>query len=499
MNLIKRIAGDTAIYGLSTVVGRLLNYLLVPIHTYSTIISTGAYGDTGVLYSWVALLMVVLTYGFETSFFRFASNSNHKTKVYGTAMFSYIITSSIFFVVVFFNAENISALLKIPEHPNYVKWFAAILLFDVLASIPFANLRLEGKAMKFATLKSVNICVNVFFNIFFLIVCPFFISKEIATEFISKIYNPDVGIGYIFIANLLASAVALLLLLPQILKHKIKFDSSTFNKMWKYAWPLLLVGIAAMVNEVLDRILLQYYLPGSDEEVKTQIGIYNACYKLAILIALFTQAYRMAVEPMFFKLSDKCNSKKDYAQMMHLYLLVAGFALLVVVFFLDVFQYFIGEAFRVGLNVVPILLFAYLFLGLYYNLSVWYKVTDKTKFAIIMSFAGAFVTVVLNILLIPKIGYLGSAWATFAAFLVMTILSYLFSNAHYKIPYKLPQILTLLVLLVAFTRINYVLNFDGFVNYSFKVFLLLIYLFVAKQLLFKELQLKDFKNGISNS
>jgi len=303
------------------------------------------------------------------------------------------ISTFIFLVGFLLFQQPLAEFIQYPDKPQYIVWFAFIVTFDILVAIPFARLRLESKAIQFAGIKIINILINIGLNVFFLWLCPYLIKNEIATELLQKIYNPEIGIGYVFIANLVASAVTFFILLPTYFKQK--FDYTLWKKMFRYAAPLLLVGIAAMINELIDRILLKFCLSGSPEYIDGQIGIYGACYKLSILMTLFTQAYRMAVEPFFFSAAKQLEAKTKYAQLMHYFVAFGGLIFIGVTFFIDIFKYFISdESYWEGLDVVPILLMANLLLGIYFNLSVWYKLTDKTEYAAIISVIGAVITLV---------------------------------------------------------------------------------------------------------
>jgi len=495
MSLLKKIAGETAVYGLSSVVGRLLNYLLVPLHT--AVFLPEEYGVYNYLYAYVGFLMVSLTYGFETAFFRFTQEDNLKKATFSTASVSLFVSTFIFLVGFLLFQQPLADLIQYPNKPQYIVWFAFIVAFDVLVAIPFARLRLESKAIQFAGIKIINILINIGLNVFFLWLCPYLIKNEIATEFLQKIYNPEIGIGYVFIANLVASAVTFFILLPTYFKQKLQFNYILWKKMFRYAAPLLLVGIAAMINELIDRILLKFCLNGSPEYIDGQIGIYGACYKLSILMTLFTQAYKMAVEPFFFSASKKQEAKTQYAQLMHYFVAFGGLIFIGVTFFIDIFKYFIqDESYWVGLDVVPILLMANLFLGIYFNLSVWYKLTDKTEYAAIISIIGAIITLVLNFTLIPIIGFYGSAWATLIVYFLMSVMSYFWGRKHYPVPYgllKMGIILSLSILLF-FVDFYALQMMQSNMKYVFKIGFLLVYLIVSGMLFFRA-HLGFFKPG----
>ena len=433
MSLLKKLVGQTAIYGLSSIVGRLLNFLLVPL--YTGIFAPEEYGVLSELMVVVAFAMVVLTYGFETAFFHFTNKENDSEKVLSTGFIS-LLTSSILFLFIASNhSQNIANLLHVPEHPNFVNWLVWILVLDVLTTLPFAKLRVCDRAWRFAFIRLTNITVNIGLNLFFYLLCPYLLKQEIALEIINGIYDPNVGIGYIFVSNLIASSVMLILLSPEIFKLKFSFDFQIWKKMIKYGFPLLIGGLAYVTNEMVDRLLLEYLLPA--DTATAQVGIYSACYKVAIFMSLFIQAFRYGAEPFFFAQAQKKDAKEQYEIVMRYFIAFTAFIFLSINVFIDIIKHFIqDEAYHAGLDVVPILLLANLFLGMYYNLSVWYKVSEKTRFGAYLSVAGAAITIGLNILLIPTMSYMGSAWATLICYASMCVMSYVFSRRHYPISYN---------------------------------------------------------------
>lgn len=438
MGLLKNLVGQTAIYGLSSIVGRLLNFLLVPL--YTGIFAPEEYGVLSELMAVVAFAMVVLTYGFETAFFHYTNKEEDAEKVLSTGFISLLVTSLLFLVFSSCYSQAIANLLHVPEYPNFIQWLLWILVLDVLTTLPFAKLRVDHRAWRFASIRLVNIAVNTGLNLFFYLLCPYFLKQGIALGFVESIYDPTIGIGYIFISNLIASAIMLLLLTPEIFRLKISFDFAIWKKMGKYGFPLLIGGLAYVTNEMADRLLLERLLP---EDIATaQVGIYSACYKIAIFMTLFIQAFRYGAEPFFFAQAQKTDAKEKYATVMRYFIAFTAFIFLGINVFIDVIKNFIrDEAYHEGLDVVPILLLANLFLGMYYNLSVWYKVSEKTRFGAYLSVAGALITVVLNILLIPIMSYVGSAWATLICYASMCVMSYLFSRRHYPISYEWKYIL----------------------------------------------------------
>ena len=433
MSIIKKLVSQTAIYGLSSVIGRLLNFLLVPL--YTGIFAPEEYGVLSELMVVVAFAMVVLTYGFETAFFHFTNKENDSEKVLSTGFIS-LLTSSILFLFIASNhSQNIANLLHVPEHPNFINWLVWILVLDVLTTLPFAKLRVCDRAWRFAFIRLTNITVNIGLNLFFYLLCPYLLKQEIALEIINGIYDSNVGIGYIFISNLIASSVMLILLSPEIFKLKFSFDFQIWKKMIKYGFPLLIGGLAYVTNEMVDRLLLEYLLPA--DTATAQVGIYSACYKVAIFMSLFIQAFRYGAEPFFFAQAQKKDAKEQYEIVMRYFIAFTAFIFLSINLFIDIIKHFIqDEAYHAGLDVVPILLLANLFLGMYYNLSVWYKVSEKTRFGAYLSVAGAAITIGLNTLLIPTMSYMGSAWATLICYASMCVMSYVFSRRHYPISYN---------------------------------------------------------------
>ncbi|MBW6491462.1 MAG: polysaccharide biosynthesis C-terminal domain-containing protein [Lentimicrobium sp.] len=437
MNPLRKLAGQTAIYGLPTIVGRLLNYLLVPLYTREFL--TAEYGIVTEMYAYVAFLFVILSYGMETAFFRFTSQDNKKGNVFGTSVLALILTSTVFTITGFVFTGDISNFMGYPNNPEYIRWFILILATDAISSIPYANLRFENKPLRFAFIKIINISANIGFNLFFILLCPFLIANypgSALTEIIQKIYNPEIGVGYIFISNLIASILSFLLLIPDILKTKLKFDFSLFRRMLAYAWPLLIFGLAGIVNETFDRIILKHLLPESSDPM-SQLGIYGACYKVSILMTLFIQTYRYAAEPFFFDQAKHVDAKQTYARLMHIFIIICLLIFLGIMLFEDLFILFIGPEFREGRGVIPILLLANLFLGVFYNLSVWFKLTDNTRIGALISVAGAIITLILNFLLIPIMGYMGAAWATLVCYASMMVMSYLIGQKYFPVKYNL--------------------------------------------------------------
>lgn len=453
MNPLKKLAGQTAIYGLSSIVGRLLNYLLVPL--YTRYFTTAEYGEVTTLYAYVAFLVVVLTYGMETAFFRFSQREIDKQSVYSTTLISLLISSTVFVGLMLLNAESVAVALNFDGHPEYIQWFALIVGLDAISSISFAKLREQNKAVRFAVIRLLNIFINIGLNLFFIIYCPYAIKNNLpSAEFVQSIYSDSIGIGYIFIANLVASITTILLLLPEMLSSSWQFNPKLWKKMMVFALPLMLAGLAGITNETIDRILLSHLLPQSI--AASEVGIYGAYYKLSIIMTLFIQTFRFAAEPFFFAQEKERNAKKVYADVMKFFTIITAVIFLGVMIYYDLVQQFIGAEFHDarGLVIVPVLLLANLFLGIYYNLAIWFKLTEKTKFGAYLAIFGAVITLALNFALIPVLGFEGSAWATLICYFSMALVSYLLGRKHYPIPYDLKRIgayLGLTLLLFAFS------------------------------------------------
>ncbi len=439
MNPLKKLAGQTAIYGLPSIVLRIVGYFLTPL--YTRVLDEGNYGSVVYMYSLVAFFNVILTYGLETAFFRFINGAIDKRKVYASAFGSLIISSLVFLVIVLSFSGSIAELVDYQSHKDWIIYFGLILSLDALSALPFARLRSENKASRFAIVKSVNILVNVLFNLLFLIVLPAIAKTSESNPFgylVRLVYSDQSKISYIFISNLIASVITLFMLRNEMRFKLQYFDIQILRKLLRYGIPLLFAGLAGIANETLDRVLLRHMLP--ENVASIQLGIYGANYKVAILITLFIQAYRYAAEPFFFSQAKNVDAKKTYSQMMTYFVLIISFLFLATMLYLDVVMYLIGKPFRVGQEVVPILMLANIFLGIYVNLSIWYKLTNQTVFGMLLSFAGALITILLNVLLIPKMGYMGSGWATFACYFVMMVLSYYFGQKYYPVRYNLRKI-----------------------------------------------------------
>lgn len=480
MNPIKKLVGQTAIYGIGTILGRVLNYFLTPLYTY--IFAPAVFAEYNKAYAYIAIFIIVLTYGMETALFHFSQKLDDKSKVFTTSLTSILFTSSIFLFFMYIFDVDISNFMGYPGHTDYVHWMGLIIALDCTSALPMAYLRQKNKPVTFTIITLANIIVNIGLNLFFLVYCRnLHINGEIEPgSFISKIYNHDIGVGYIFIANLLASAIKMILCIPFIIKEKYSFDFSLLKKMLIYALPLVISGLGFIINERLDVILLEKYLPLPEHQAKHEIGVYSGCYKLAILMSLFIQAYRFAAEPFFFNQLKNDDPKKTYAKVMNYFVMLCCVIFLVVNLYIDVFKHFIrNEAFWEGLKIIPIIMMANLLLGIYINLSMWYKLSGQTMFGVWFSLLGAAITIITNIIFIPKYGYMASAWVTFASYLTMCIVSYIVGQKYYKIPYNLRKIVLLILISVAIVFVSAKIPFDNnIVVFLINSVLLGFYLFV---------------------
>jgi len=469
MQALKKLAGQTAIYGLSSIIGRFLNYLLVPLHVVQ--FTTDQYGVITEMYAYVAFLVVLLTYGMETGFFRFANKEgNNPNHIFSTAITSVLLSSSLFILLAFKFNQGIANWLRYPNHSEYVSWFVLIVGLDAISSIPLARLRSLNKAKVFALVNLSNVAINIGLNLFFIAYCMPAYKAGVSNFFVDTFYNPEIGVGYVFISNLIASIFKFLILGPFMRIMNWRIDVDMLKKMLWYSIPLLFAGLAGIVNETLDRILLKRLLIDDLGPLETlsQLGIYGACYKVSIIISLFIQAFRYAAEPFFFSYAKEQNSKQTYAKIMNYFVLVCCVIFLGVLLYIDFIKYFIpNQDYWVGLKVVPILLLANICLGIYYNQSIWYKMTDKTMYGAYIALGGALITVVLNLVLIPIYGYIGSAWATLICYLSMVLFSYVLGHRHYPIPYQVFRVLFYVGIALGIYFVSIQLNFDpGALKYA---------------------------------
>jgi len=438
---LKKLAGHTALYGASSILGRMLNYLLVPY--YTRVFVTSEYGVVTELYAYAAFFNVIYTYGLETAYFRFASaDKAREGSIYNSAVTSILLTSLVLSSLLFLLATPITGLLNYPGKEHFIQWLAGIFAIDAIVAIPFAKLRLENKAKQFAMARLINIAVNIGLNLFFITFCGAIYKGEYLVAlrpYIEIIYNPEFGVEYVFLSNLLANALLLILLWKPLARVNLRINWSLLKPMLIYGYPILFTGLAYATSEMLSRIALKYWMPEglypgyNNLEV---LGVFGAVYKLSIFMSLAIQAFRYAAEPFFFSQAADKNSPALFSKVMHWFVIFGCFALLSVSINLDILQYLLSqEDYRWGIDVVPVLLLANLFFGIYYNLSVWYKLTDRTYYGTWITIIGAIVTIGLNYLLIPVYGFHGSAVVTLIAYGTMTVISYFLGRKYYPVPY----------------------------------------------------------------
>jgi len=453
--MLKKLASETALYGGTTILVRLINYALVPLHT--GVFQPDSYGIIAEFYAWATALNVIYTYGMETAYFRFASKKGADQQPYFNRIVTLLLLSSVVFsgILVAFSGE-IATVMGYPQGQQFVIWFALLFAIDAVVAIPFAQLRILHKPGKFALTKVVNILIVFLLNVFFLVFCRKVYQGEWLpglSDAVSLIYNPDLGLGYAFLANLLGNAFLVLLLWKSFKGMRLVLDLAAARPLLAYGVPILFSGLAFAVNEAADRIFLKYLLPDNFYQGLNSleaVGIYAACYKLSVFITLAVQAYRYAAEPFFFSRAEDKDPEKAYALVMRYFIIACCLMFLGVVANLDWLSWIFlaDEVYHQGLSVVPVLLLANIFLGIYYNLSVWFKVTDRTYFGAFISSGGAAITIFGNILLIPVLGYHGSAAATLLCYLGMAAACYLLGQKYYPVPYGLGPAAAYLLLAV---------------------------------------------------
>jgi O-antigen/teichoic acid export membrane protein len=476
MNDIRKLAGQTVIYGFGTVVPRFLNYaLLTPF--YTRVLGLEQYGIVTELYAWMVLALVILTYGMETTYFRYAGKKAPAEKVYGTALISLFSTSLFFILAVSLFITPVSEFFGYGHHPEYIRMFAWIVAIDAFSAIPFAWLRNNNRAATFSIMKIINVAVTMITVFFFLKVAPALAEK--GSTWIHKIYQADFQVGYVFVANLAGSALTLICLLPFILRIKPVFDRRLMAKMLSYSWPLLVGGIAGSLNEVLDKILLRRLIGGA--EGLATVGLYGAGYKVGVLMSLFIQMYRFAAEPFFFEKAGNKDAKETYAVTMKFFVITALILFLVINLYIEALQIIIGPMFRESLIVVPIISMGYLLLGIFINQSIWYKVDDKTIYGAWITIIGTVVTVIVNVAFVPAYGYIAAAWAHVGCYLSMVLVSYMVGQKLYPIKYETGKILGYIALAVVLLAASKLLDGENkIVNIVVDTLLLMIFFAVAE-------------------
>jgi len=474
---VRKLAGQTIIYGMGTIVPRFLHYaVLTPFYT-RIFINKSDYGIVTELYAWMVLLLVILTYGMETGFFRFVQKKEEADKVYSTSLISLFITSSLFVVLVNVFIVPVSAVMNYSNNHDYIRMFAAILAIDAFTAIPFARLRKENRPVLFSAIKIINVFVTLGLVIFLLKIAPGIYERS--TGWFRTVYNPDYKVGYIFVANLISSLTTLLMLTPYIFRIKFVFDIAIWKKMILYSFPLLLAGVSGSINDALDKVLLRRMI-GGDEGLSV-VGEYGAAYKIAVLMALFIQMFRFAAEPFFFERAKHTDAKETYAYVMKYFIIIMLIVYLGINLYISGIQYIVGRNYRDAMIIVPIISMAYLFYGIYINHSIWYKLTDLTRFAVYITLIGAIVTVAVNVLLIPKYGYMASAWAHVGSYGAMIIMSFVFAEKRYKVNYNMVSFIPYFIIAVGMVLFGCFFNYpDLLTELSVNTVLLLLFIGFAE-------------------
>ncbi len=471
MGTIKTFFKDTIIYGLATVLPRLMNLILVRLHTGK--LATASYSDNTTFYIYAAFFNVLLTYGMETAFFRFFSKNKEKDKVFSTALISLTVSTFAFLLLVAIFNKQLAALVNLNQ--TYFNLLIGVLVLDALVVAPFAYLRATGRPIKFTAIKLSNVVVFVILNYFFLWAIPKF-----GINFPG--YNDNDLVQYIFVANLVASISTLLLLSPYFFKTKLEFSKDIFKQMLKYGWPIMVAGLAYAINENFDKWLLPDMLG------KSINGAYSGCYKIAVFMTIFIQAFRLGAEPFFFNHAKELNAKETYASIMKYFVILGSLMFVITVTFINLFKLLLvrDASYWIAIDIVPIILLANLFLGIYFNLAIWYKLTDKTRYGMYISIVGAIITIAFNYIMIPKIGFMASAWATLIAYGSMMLISYQIGKRHYFVPYDITRIGSYLGLATLISALSYY-RFNE--NYYVSTILVLVFLGII--VLFEKNEIKQ--------
>ena len=476
----KILAKETAIYGVSSIVGKFLNWMLVPLYTY-VLQQQSDYGIVTNLYAWTALLLVILTYGMETGFFRFINKEGENPRtVYTTSLITLFTTSLLFALACVLWQTPIATLIGYPSHSEFIAILGVTVAIDAFASIPFAYLRYKKRPLQFAALKLLFVFLNIALNLFFLVLCP----KIQDWSIISSWYDPNYGVGYVFVANILATGIQTLFLIPAVAEGFKRsetraqiFSWDLLGQLLKYSLPLLVLGVCGIMNQTLDRILFPFLYTG--EDAQTQLGIYGACFKVAMVMMMFTQAFRYAYEPFVFAKHKDRESVAAYADAMKYYIIFSYMILLGMIVYLDLLKFIVAPSYWEGLRIVPIVLWTYIFQGVYFNLSFWYKLTDKTQWGAYFSLLGVAITFGLQVVFVPHIGYMASALSSTVCYLVIMLLSYLVGRRHLTIPYDLRRIgiytLVILTLLAVYYLLAHLLPMNDWTKMGIGTILLIIY------------------------
>ena len=479
MSLIKKLAGETVIYGLGSVLPRVISFVVMTPYL-TRVVDKTSYANFGILYAYLAALLYFFTYKMDTAFFRFASIGDKKDAAFTTGVITILCSCLILVPIIIFNSTWIASAIIDDGFDRYIIWFSFILAFDALATIPLAKLRLENRPIKFATIRIINVVITVLLIFFFLEFCPWMIARDPSSS-LATIYDESRKIDYVFLANVAASACVLLMLSKEFFGFKYVFDRLLFKKMITYSWPLIIIGVAGAINITFDREFISQWGPDSDIENKIQSGIYNGSIKIAVLMSLFATAFNYAAEPFFFNSYKDKEPKEMYAKVALAYTIAASIAFVFMSLYLDILKYLIAKEFRGAIYVVPILLLAYLFLGLYYNISIWFKLKDKTIYGAGIAFGGLIIVISMNLFLLPRIGYSAAAWSVLTCFTFYCIAAYLTGQKHFPINYPLKKIASVLLIAISVVAISFYLRTiigDQFLRLGINTGLGLLYLII---------------------
>jgi len=444
---IKQLAGQTVWYGISSIAARFINYLLTPLLTYN-LADKADYGKIGLIYSAIPILNIIFAYGFETAYFRFAGKDEYKKDIFSTSALSLLFSTILLSVLLWIFQGAFGAAIGLADFPSIIQISIFIVAFDALATIPFARLRQEQRPRKYAFIKIAGILINIFVTWFYVAWCPKHLSAN-SNSIFNLIYSPHTNpVVYVLIANLIQNIFTLILLGNEIKQIKFRFNTELWKQMMIYSMPLIIAGMGGMINETFDRLMLRWWLPGAAEQRETQVGIYNACYKLSLLITLFVQSFRLGAEPFFFKQAEGGSPQKTYARVMKFFVITVCCVFLIINLYIPVWRYFIRKDYWAGLGVVPILVLANMSLGIYYNLSIWYKLSNKTTAGATITLIGAGITFLINFLFIPRYSYMASAWATFACYFSMMVISFVWGQKAYYVPYAWKKLLAYMCIVV---------------------------------------------------
>ncbi len=488
MSTAKKFAGQTAIYGVSTIAGRVLSFFLTPIYTRAYL--NGTYGVLTTMFSWASILNAVMAFGMETTFFRYLNKySDNKQRVYNNAFASVFTITILFLLFTLPFVGHIAGFIQIGKDTHhldftiYVEYFIAILVVDAWCVIPFAKIRADGRPGRYGAIKFINIVIFITLNLTFIWFIPYIIKHQLpGSTWFSHWYIKG-WVGYVFLSNLISSIITLLLLLPEFLKIRFDLDRKMLLEMFSYSWPVLIANLSFIINENIDKILLGQLLPSAISA--RDVGIYGGCAKISLFLSIFIQAFRLGAEPFFFSHAKNKNAGQTYARIMDYFVITVSVIFVALVANIDILKYFVGKSYWVGLGVIPPLVFGYVSLGIYMNLSVWYKLSDQTKYGLYISGVGAILTIVLNVMFIPKYSYMASAWVSLIAYTVMMVLSYIWGQKNYPIPYNLKKNLVYIVSSIVIVYLSFtIFNRNIFAGNL----LLILFIFAAVYFEWKDLK-----------